>query len=95
MIPTGTLDYSSYILKLRAVKPDLVYLNLAGTDQTTFLKQYREFGAPYELAGGVMDTSNFCCSASCSPSGSPGGRTSPQEVARAKPALGALRSDPR
>ncbi len=59
MIPTGTLDYSSYILKLRAIKPDLVYLNLAGTDQTTFLKQYREFGAPFPLAGGVMDTVPF------------------------------------
>lgn len=59
MVPTGTLDYSSYILKLRAIKPDLVYLNLAGIDQTTFLKQYREFGAPFELAGGVMDTVPF------------------------------------
>lgn len=59
MVPTATLDYSSYILKLRAIKPDLVYLNLAGTDQTTFLKQYREFGAPFELAGGVMDTVPF------------------------------------
>jgi len=59
MIPTGTLDYSSYILKLRTIKPDLVYLNLAGADQTTFLKQYREFGAPFPLAGGVMDTVPF------------------------------------
>jgi len=59
MIATGTLDYSSYILKLKAIKPDLVYLNLAGVDQTTFLKQYREFGAPFELAGGVMDTIPF------------------------------------
>lgn len=59
MVPTATLDYSSYILKLRAIKPDLVYLNLAGTDQTTFLKQYREFGAPFPLAGGVMDTVPF------------------------------------
>lgn len=59
MVPTNSLDYSSYILKLRTIKPDLVYLNLAGTDQTTFLKQYREFGAPYPLAGGVMDTIPF------------------------------------
>lgn len=59
MVPTGSLDYSSYILKLRAIKPDLVYLNLAGTDQTTFLKQYREFGSPFPLAGGVMDTVPF------------------------------------
>jgi branched-chain amino acid transport system substrate-binding protein len=38
MVPTNTLDYSSYILKLRTIKPDLVYLNLAGTDPTTFLR---------------------------------------------------------
>jgi len=59
MVPTGTLDYSTYILKLRTVKPDLVFLNLAGADQTTFLKQYNEFGAPFELAGGVMDVAPF------------------------------------
>lgn len=59
MIPTGTLDYSPYILKLNAIKPDTVFLNLAGVDQTTFLKQYSEFGAPFELAGGVMDLVPF------------------------------------
>ncbi|MGH7324520.1 MAG: ABC transporter substrate-binding protein [Candidatus Rokuibacteriota bacterium] len=59
MIATNTLDYSAYILKLRTIKPDLLYLNLAGTDQTTFLKQYREFGSPYPVAGGVMDTAQF------------------------------------
>jgi len=59
MIPTDTKDYSSYIVKLRNIRPSLVYLNLAGTDQTTFLKQYRDAGAPFELAGGVMDTVPF------------------------------------
>jgi len=59
MVPTGTPDYSSYILKLKAAKPDMVFINLAGVDQTTFLKQYREFGSPYEVAGGVMDTVPF------------------------------------
>jgi branched-chain amino acid transport system substrate-binding protein len=59
MVPTDTKDYSSYIVKLRNIKPDLVFLNLAGTDQTTFLKQYRDAGSPYELAGGVMDTIPF------------------------------------
>lgn len=59
MIPTNTPDYSGYILKLKAVKPDIVYLNLAGVDQTTFLKQYRDAGSPFELAGGVMDTQPF------------------------------------
>lgn len=59
MVPTNTLDYSSYILKIRQANPDFVYLNLAGVDQTTFLKQYREYGLSYQLAGGVMDTVPF------------------------------------
>ncbi len=59
MVPTNTADYSAYILKIRAMKPDFIYLNLAGVDQTTFLKQYREYNLPYPLAGGVMDTAPF------------------------------------
>jgi branched-chain amino acid transport system substrate-binding protein len=59
LVPTGTTDYSSYILKVRREKPDMVYLNLAGTDQTTFLKQYNEYGLDYPLSGGVMDTLQF------------------------------------
>ena len=59
MVPTNTPDYSSYILKIRQAKPDFVYINLAGSDQTTFLKQYREYGLAFPLAGGVMDTVPF------------------------------------
>ena len=59
MVPTNTLDYSSYILKIRQADPDFVYINLAGVDQTTFLKQYREYGLDYPVAGGVMDTAQF------------------------------------
>jgi branched-chain amino acid transport system substrate-binding protein len=59
MVPTNTPDYSAYILKIRQAKPDLVYINLAGVDQTTFLKQYKEYNLPYPLAGGVMDTMPF------------------------------------
>lgn len=59
MVPTDTPDYSAYILKIRAAKPDFVYLNLAGVDQTNFLKQYHEYNLPYPLAGGVMDTIPF------------------------------------
>jgi branched-chain amino acid transport system substrate-binding protein len=59
MVPTNTPDYSAYILKVRQARPDFVYLNLAGVDQTTFLKQYREYNLPYPLAGGVMDTVPF------------------------------------
>jgi branched-chain amino acid transport system substrate-binding protein len=46
-------------LKIRQANPDFVYLNLAGVDQTTFLKQYKEYGLTYKLAGGVMDTIPF------------------------------------
>jgi branched-chain amino acid transport system substrate-binding protein len=59
MVPTNTADYSSYILKIRSLRPDYIYLNLAGVDQTTFLKQYREYNLPYPLTGGVMDTISF------------------------------------
>ena len=59
MVPTNSQDYSAYILKIRQAKPDLVYINLAGVDQTTFLKQYKEYNLPYPLAGGVMDTIPF------------------------------------
>jgi len=59
MVPTNTADYSSYILKIRSLKPDYLYLNLAGVDQTTFLKQYREYDLPFPLTGGVMDTVGF------------------------------------
>jgi branched-chain amino acid transport system substrate-binding protein len=59
MVPTNTPDYSAYILKIRQAKPDFVYINLAGSDQTTFLKQYREYNLTFPLAGGVMDTIPF------------------------------------
>jgi branched-chain amino acid transport system substrate-binding protein len=59
MVPTNTPDYSAYILKIRQANPDFVYINLAGVDQTTFLKQYAEYGLDYPLAGGVMDTVPF------------------------------------
>jgi branched-chain amino acid transport system substrate-binding protein len=59
MVPTNSADYSAYILKIRQAKPDFVYINLAGVDQTTFLKQYKEYNLPFPLAGGVMDTIPF------------------------------------
>lgn len=59
LIATGTPDYSPYILKIKDAKPDFVYINLAGSDQTTFLKQYKEFGLTFPVSGGVMDTAGF------------------------------------
>ena len=59
LVPTNSSDYSAYILKIRNAKPDFVYICLAGVDQTTFLKQYKEYGLTFPLAGGVMDTIPF------------------------------------
>jgi branched-chain amino acid transport system substrate-binding protein len=59
MIATNTPDYTPYILKIRQAKPDLVYSCLAGVDQTTFLKQYKEYNLPFPLSGGAMDTVMF------------------------------------
>lgn len=42
--PLSTPDYTSYILKIRAAKPDVVVGGLAGADISTFLKQWNEMG---------------------------------------------------
>jgi branched-chain amino acid transport system substrate-binding protein len=56
LAPTGTTDFSQYITKMKAAKPDLVFHNLAGADVTNFLKQYAEAGMTIEVAGGVIDS---------------------------------------
>jgi branched-chain amino acid transport system substrate-binding protein len=56
LVPTGTADYSSFLLKVRNAKPEVIFCNVAGSDQTTFLKQYTEFGLKIDVAGGVTDT---------------------------------------
>ncbi|OWW19541.1 ABC transporter substrate-binding protein [Noviherbaspirillum denitrificans] len=42
--PLGTTDFSSFILKIRQAKPDVVVLGLPGGDLSNFLKQYNEMG---------------------------------------------------
>lgn len=42
--PLSTPDYTSYILKIRAARPDVVVGGLAGADISTFLKQWNEMG---------------------------------------------------
>lgn len=59
LVPTNSVDFSAYILNIRQAQPDMIYLNLAGVDQTNFLKQYSEFGLDIPLTGGVMDTGQF------------------------------------
>ncbi|GGF04265.1 ABC transporter substrate-binding protein [Aliidongia dinghuensis] len=43
-VPVGTPDYSSFILKIRAAKPDVVIGGISAGDLTTFLKQWNELG---------------------------------------------------
>ena len=43
-VPLNTPDYSSFILKIRQAKPDVVVGGLAASDISTFLKQWNELG---------------------------------------------------
>jgi branched-chain amino acid transport system substrate-binding protein len=56
LIPTDATDFSSYLLKIRNAKPDLVIINLAGAQTTNFLKQYSEFGLTFPVGGFGFDT---------------------------------------
>jgi len=55
-VPTDATDYSAYMLKIRQAKPDIVISNLAGTQITSFMKQYSEYGLPFPIAGFGFDT---------------------------------------
>lgn len=58
-VPINTADYSSYILKIRQARPDVVVGGLVGGDLSNFLKQWNEMGMrdriPY-AAVAVTDT---------------------------------------
>ena len=56
LVPTGTSDFSSYILKIKAANPDLVFTSLAGNDMALFVKQFNEFGLTCDLALSHMET---------------------------------------
>jgi branched-chain amino acid transport system substrate-binding protein len=43
-VPVGTSDFSSYILKIRQAKPDLVIGGVPAGDLSNFLKQWNELG---------------------------------------------------
>lgn len=51
LVPTDAGDFSSYLLNIRSANPDLVVLNLAGTQQSGFFKQFTEFGFDFRLGG--------------------------------------------
>ena len=56
LVPTDAADFSSYLLKIRDARPDLVVINLAGNQITNFLKQYAEFGLTFPVGGFGFDT---------------------------------------
>lgn len=43
-VPLGTTDFSSFILKVRQAKPDMVLLGITAQDIVNFMKQYKEYG---------------------------------------------------
>ncbi len=56
LVPTDATDFSSYLLKVRQSRPDVVISNLAGNQITNFIKQYSEFGLQYPFGGFGFDT---------------------------------------
>ena len=56
LVPTDATDFFAYLLKIRDAKPDLVVINLAGTQTTNLLKQYAEFGLTFPVGGFGFDT---------------------------------------
>jgi branched-chain amino acid transport system substrate-binding protein len=55
---TDTADFSPLLLKIRQARPDLVATNLGGNQVTNFVKQYAEFGLPYQVAGFNLNTAD-------------------------------------
>jgi branched-chain amino acid transport system substrate-binding protein len=43
-IPLNTRDYSSFLLKVRSAKPEVLMVNVAGVDFTSLVEQINEFG---------------------------------------------------
>jgi branched-chain amino acid transport system substrate-binding protein len=59
-VPLNTPDFSSFILKIRQARPDVVLGGLSAGDLSTFLKQWNELGMKgqipfYEIAIGDTD----------------------------------------
>ncbi len=59
LVPMGTSDFTSYILKMKDAKPDVVGVSLSGTDLAAFGKQYKSFGLPYPILWPDGDTNGI------------------------------------
>jgi len=58
--PFGTSDFSSYLLKIKQAKPDVVYLSIGGTDGINFQKQFAQFGmkGTMTVSGAIINDSD-------------------------------------
>ncbi|MBW0001848.1 MAG: ABC transporter substrate-binding protein [Hyphomicrobiales bacterium] len=55
LIPLGTADYSSYLIKARAFQPNVLVNIMGGNDQVSSLKQFVQFGLEKQMAvGGAL-----------------------------------------
>ena len=50
LAPVGTTDFSSYLIEVKAKKPKVLCLLLAGDDQVNCMKQIAQFGIDKEIA---------------------------------------------
>lgn len=57
LVPVGTKDYSSFLLKVRRAEPSVLFVMLGGTDMAALINQFTEYGLDKTtvLSGGVMD----------------------------------------
>ena len=57
LIPLGTTEYSSYLIKAQAARPDVVVILQNGEDQTNVLKQAVQFGLDkrFHIAGANIE----------------------------------------
>ena len=57
LVPVGTPDFSSYLIQVRAAKPDVLCLLLAGDDQINAMKQITQFGINKDIhvAGALFE----------------------------------------
>src|SRR5271156_1341706 len=61
LIPVGTPDFSSYLIKAQADKPDAIMILMGGDDMVNALKQAVQFGLhkQFHLAGGLQELENL------------------------------------
>jgi branched-chain amino acid transport system substrate-binding protein len=56
LTPLGTTDYSSYLLKVRNARPDVLIVSLYGNDLVSCIKQFNQFGMRKEIQiGGPLN----------------------------------------